>query len=89
MRSETLLCQLLVLSTRLAVIGIRPDADTATRSENTSHLNVLRIHQTDEILHDDVHTVLMKITMIAETEKIEFQTLTFHHLHIRNITDAG
>ena len=89
MGSESLLRQLLILGAWLAIIGIRPNADATTRSKYSCYLDVLRLHQLDEILHDDVDTVLMEVAMVAETEEIKFQALALHHLHIRNVADAN
>ena len=87
--SESLLCQFLVFGAWLAIVGIRPDADAATRSKDACYLYIFRVHQFDEILHDDVYTVFMEIAMIAETEEIKFQTLALYHLYVRNIADAN
>ena len=89
MGGESLLCQLLILGAWLAIVGIRPDADATTRSEDTCHLDVFRIHQLDEVLHDDVDTVLMEVAMVAETEEVKLQALALHHLHIWYVTDAN
>ena len=89
MSSESLLCQFLVFGAWLAIVGIRPDTDAATRSKDACYLNVFRVHQFDEILHDDVYAVFMEIAMIAETEEIKFQTLALYHLYVRNIADAN
>ena len=84
---QALLSQLLILGTWAAVVGIRIDADATTRGEEPDDLYILGIHQTNEILHDDIDAVLMEITMIAETEKIQLQTLRLHHPLTRNIHD--
>ena len=59
------------------------------RGKDTCYLDILWIHQLDEVLHDDVHAVLVKITMVAETEEIELQALALYHLHVRDIADAN
>ena len=88
MGSETLFSKFLVLGAWLAIVGVRPDADAATRSKDTCYLNILRVHQLDEVLHDDVYAILVEIAVVAETEEVKLQTLALHHLHVRNITDA-
>ena len=87
--SESLLCQFLVFGAWLAIVGIRPDADAATRSKDACYLYIFRVHQFDEILHDDVYAVFMEVAMVAETEEIKFQTLALYHLYVRNIADAN
>ena len=89
MINKALLSHLLVLGAWLAIIGIRPDADAATRRENARHLDVLGLHQGDEVFHDDVDTVLVKVAMVAEAEEIKLQAFALHHLDIRNVADAN
>ena len=89
MGSETLFGKFLVLGAWLAIVGVRPDVDATTRSEDTRHLDVLRVHQGYQVLHDDVDTILMEITMVAETEEIQLQALALHHLHVRDVADAN
>jgi len=86
---ETLLGELLVLRAWLAIVGVRPDADAATRGKDTCYLDVLRVHQLDEVLHDDVHAVFMEVAMVAKTEQIELEALAFHHLHVGDVADAN
>ena len=64
------------------------DRDASSRSEQSGHLDVLRIHQTDQVLHDDVHAILMEIAMVAEAEQIELEALALDHADIRDILDA-
>ena len=80
--------QFLVFRTGATVVAVRINGYSSTRSKDSSHFDVFRIHQPDQVLHDDVHTVLVKVTVVAETEQIQFQTLAFHHLHIRQIADT-
>ena len=77
--SKTLLGQLFITSAGFAVVGIRIDADATARSEQSGNLYIFRIHQFDKIFHDDVHTILMEISMITETEEVELQALALHH----------
>lgn len=51
---------------RAAVVGIRVDGDAAARREFTPDLDILRIHECDEVLHDSVHAILVEIAVIAE-----------------------
>ena len=89
MGSKALLSQLFIFGSRLAVVGVWPDADAAAWGKDTGYFDILRIHQINEVLHDDVHAVFVEIAMIAEAEEIKFQTLALYHLYIRNIADAN
>lgn len=63
---EAVLCHFLVLRAGLAVVGKGINADAATGHEDASHLDVLGFHESDEVLHDDVDTILVKAAVIAE-----------------------
>ena len=88
MRLEASQGHLLVFRTRLPVVGIGPYADAAARREDARHLDVFRLHQCDEVFHDDVDTVFVEIAVIAETEEIEFQALALHHASAGNVAAA-
>ncbi len=86
-RGETLLGKGLVLGAGAAVVGVRVDGDAAARGKEAGDLNVLGIHQLDEIFHDLVDAILVEIPVVAETEQIQFQALALDHPHVRNIAD--
>ena len=65
---KALFCRLFPLCTRLAVVCIWIDGQTTARRKLSPYLDVLRIHQLDEIFHDDVDAVLVKVPVIAETK---------------------
>ena len=88
MAFQTLLCEGSPLCAGTAIIGIGEDRDTTTGSKETRNLYILRIHQLNKILHNSVNTILVEVTMTAETIKIKLQTLALYHLYIRNIADA-
>ena len=71
MHEKTLLRSLLPFGSRLAVVGIRIDGQTAARQEFAPNLNIFRLHQLNKVLHDDVHAILMEITVITEAEQIQ------------------
>ena len=73
MRGETLLREPLPLGAGAAVIRVREDGDAAARGEETGYLDVLRVHQLDEVLHDRVHDVLVEIAVAAEAEQIQLE----------------
>ena len=71
-----------------AVIAVRVDADTAAGQEFPPHFDVFRVHDPDEVVHDDIDAVFMEIAVIAETEQVELQRLAFYHAFpwdVRNI----
>lgn len=76
---QTVFGQLLIFCAGAAVVGIGVNADAATRGEQACHFNVFGVHQFDEILHDDVHAVLMEVAMIAETEQVKLEAFAFNH----------
>ena len=73
---------------RTAVVGVGMDGDTAARREFAPDLDILRVHERDEVLHDSVHAILVEIAVIAEREQIEFQALALHHALIRHVVDV-
>ena len=73
-----MLCQtfpgnLLPSGSGLSVIAVGINGNAASRSKFSPDLNVFRIHKTDQILHNDIHAILMKIPVIAEAEKVQLQ----------------
>ena len=46
-----------------------------------------RLHQLNQVVHDDVDTVLVEIAVIPEAEQIQFQRLALHHDLPRHIGD--
>ena len=76
---------LLVLGAWTAVVGVGIDADAATRQEESQHLDVLGIHQANEVFHDDVDAVLVEIAVIAEGEEVELEALRLYHALIGQV----
>ena len=72
----------------LAVVAVRVDGDAAAGRELAPHLDVLRIHERDQVFHDDVHAVLVEVAMVAEAEQVQLQALAFHHALARHIGDV-
>ena len=81
-------CEFLVLSAGATIVAEGKDADASPWGEVPKDLDVARVHQLDEILHDDIHTVLVEGTVIAEAEEVELEALALDHLHIRDIADV-
>ena len=47
--------------------------------------NIFWVHQADQVFHNNIDTIFMKVTMIAETEQIQFQGFTLHHAFTGNV----
>ena len=45
-------------------------------------------NETNQIFHDNIDTVFVEISMIAEGEEIEFEALALYHLHIGDVGNA-
>ena len=69
------------LRSRTTVIGIRIDRDASTRSKDSRDFDIFGVHQFNKVFHDDIYTIFMKSSMIAEAEKVEFQTFAFYHFY--------
>ena len=85
---QAVLRHFLVFRARLSVVGVWVDAYSAARGEESDYLDVFGLHQSNQILHDCVHAVLVEVSVVAETEEIEFQTLRFHHQFAGQVVDA-
>ena len=76
-----------VLVVAVAIVGKRLDADAATRVKQADDLKVLGFHELDQVLHDDVHAVLVEVAVVAETEEIQLQALALDHAHTGDVVD--
>ena len=65
---KALFGSLFPLCTRLAIVCVRIDEQSTTRRKLAPYLDILRIHQLNEVFHDDVDAVLVKVPVIAETK---------------------
>ena len=79
---------LLILRSRPAVVAVRVDRDAAARSEFAPHLDVFRVHQLDQIVHDHVHAILVKIAVVAEAEQVQLERFALDHFDIRDVADV-
>lgn len=68
MEMKALFCSLFPLCTRLAIVCVWIDGQTTARRKLAPYLDVLRIHQLDEVFHDDIDAVLVKVPVITETK---------------------
>ena len=64
------------------------NGDAAARCEFAEYFDVFRIHQGDEVFHDDVDAVFMEVAVVAEAEEIEFQGFAFHHFDMGDVADV-
>ena len=76
-----------VLMLTVAKVGKRLDGDASSGIEQADDLQILGIHQLDQVLHDDVDTILMEIAVVAEAEQVELQALALDHALARDIVD--
>ena len=67
-KMKALFCRLFPLCTRLAIVCVRIDGQTTARRKLTPHLDVFRIHQLDEVFHDDIDAIFVEIPMVTETK---------------------
>ena len=81
-------CQCFKLGTCLAVIGKGMNGDAAARCKFAENFDVFRIHQGNQVFHDDVDAVFMEIAVVAEAEEVEFQGFAFHHFDVRDVADV-
>lgn len=79
---------LFILRPRFPVVAIRIDRDAAAWSELAPYLDVARVHQLDQIVHDDVDAILVKITVIAEAEQVQLERFALNHFDVRNVADV-
>ena len=87
-RGETLLGEFLVLRAGAAVVGVGVDGDAAARGEEARDLDVLGVHQADEVLHDGVDDVFVEVAVAAEAEEVELEALALHHAAVGDVVDA-
>ena len=76
-----------VLMIIVAVVGKRIYRDASAVGENELNFYISVIHKLDQVFHDDIDTILMKISVIAETEQIQFETFALDHILTRDIVD--
>ena len=72
----------------IGVVGEGVDANTSAGHKDTGHFKVAWVHETDEILHDDVDAVLVEVAVVAEGEQVQFERFALDHSLARDITDV-
>ena len=85
MLREPFPCNLFPLGSGFSVVAVGIDRKTASGQEFTPDLDIFGIHELYQIIHDDVDTVLMEISVIAEGKKVELKGFAFNHFLVRNI----
>ena len=85
---HAVVCHLLVFGAWAAIVGVGVDADAAAGREDASDFDVLGVHQTDEVLHDDVDAVLVEVAVVAEGEEVELEGFALHHALVGQVGDA-
>lgn len=77
--SETVNCDLLPHCPIFAVVAVWVYGDAAAGRKFPPYLNILGVHKPYQIFHNDVHTVLVEVPVIAEAIEIKLQRLAFNH----------
>ena len=65
---KALFGSLFPLCTRLTIVCVWIDGQTTARRKLAPYLDVLRIHQLDEVFHDDIDAIFVKVPMVTETK---------------------
>ena len=71
MMREAFPCYLLPLCARHTIVTVRVNRNTASRQELSPYFNVSRVHQLNQVIHNDVYAVLMKIAMIRAYDALQ------------------
>ena len=71
----------------LPVVAVRVQRDPAPRQEPSPDLDVPRVQELNEILHDRVHDILVVVSVVPVGEEIELERLALDDLFIRDIGD--
>ena len=86
---QAVLGPLLIFGAGLAVIAIRVDAQSATWQKFSPHLDVFRLHQFNQVFHDDVNAIFVKSAVVAETEEVQLQAFAFNQFLVGNVTQVN
>jgi len=84
---QTVICDLFPFRAGSAVVAVGVDGQAAAGEELAPDLDVLGVHELDEVLHYDVDAVLVEVTVIPEGEEVELQGLAFDHALGRDVGD--
>lgn len=64
---------LFVFRSWLSIVAVRINRDAAARGEFTPYLDVFRVHELDQVIHDDIDAILVEVAMIAKAEQIQLE----------------
>ena len=84
---QSLAGHLLILGAGAPVVAVGVDADAAAGGEEAGYLDVLGLHEADEVFHDDVDAIFVKGPVVAETEEVELEALALDHAFAGNVVD--
>ena len=70
MAEQSLTSYSLILRPGASIVTEGHNTNPSTRAKVSGYLYVFGIHQLDEIIHDNIDTILVKVPMISEAEQI-------------------
>lgn len=65
---KALFCCFFPVCTRLAVVRVWIDGQTTAWRKLAPYLDVFRIHQLDEVFHDNIDAIFVEIPMVTEAK---------------------
>ncbi len=68
-----------------AVVAVGVDGEAASREEFAPDFDVAGAEEFDEVGHDDVHAVFVKVAVVSEGEEVEFQGFAFYHVLVGDV----
>ena len=71
----------------LAVCGARMYGYAPACGKLARYLDKLRRHQFNQIIHDNIHALLVESPVISETEQIYLQALALHQIAVGDIAN--
>ena len=63
-------CHLLPLCVRHAIVAVWVNRNTTSRQKLSPYFDISRVHQLNQVIHDNIHAVLMKIAMIRAADSL-------------------
>ena len=85
MLSKSVPCHFFPFCTRLTVIAVRINGNSAAWEKFSPYFDIFRLHKLNKVIHNDVNAVLVEISVIAEAEQVELQGFALDHLYIGHI----
>ena len=78
---------LFVPSARFAVVAKRVNGYAAARGKDALDLDVFRLHQGNQVFHNDVDAIFVKRSVVAEAEQIKFEAFALNHFFAGKVAD--